>query len=402
MSRDFLRPVIVTLVTCFTTVGCTTVVTRNGGAIIPPTLDSPPPQTGTASQTSVAVAGLCVVAYDGFTLPLVSPDGRWMAVQTGVPPDWPTLLASNDQRIPMASGLEIWTLQDKTGSKVATLDKGLILGRSADREGFLVEEVVGDGSRRIGRVHWPDRAQASSSETPQPDWMIDDGRVNAFACLSRDGSIAWCSREMRDEGFTLSVRTSSGAFQVPPATDQSWMLPVFAHDGRSLFAMRLRDGVTDLVVADATDEAAFRQSINVRRLSVRMDVRRTYQVLAPQGTENAVSPSDDAQLVLFDPDLRRMAVWDPANDSLRLLAASSFAASIATDGAVLVADRDGISVDLPAGAAERPPLVYDRPAIPRRVQFEGAGPRDWILLVPDRRSISVVRFALLNATITGS
>ncbi|MDZ4754598.1 MAG: hypothetical protein SGJ11_08880 [Phycisphaerae bacterium] len=359
---------------------------------------------GTASQTSVAAAGLCSVSYDGFTLPLIAPAGRWMAVQTGVAPEWPALLGTKDARIPVASSLEVWSLAERTGTRVATLEKGLILGRSADQEGFLVEEILDDGSRRIGYVRWPDVAMAPATPTApptlQPEWLIDDGRVNAFACLGPDGTIAWSARDITNSDFSLSVRSATSAFEVPAAPDQSWLLPVFARDSRTIFAIRLRDGIADLVAADITDEDAFHQSLIVRRLSVRMDSRRAYQAMAPQGTDSAVGPGEDARLVIFDPDLRRMAVWDPANDSLRPLAERSFAACIAADGSVLVSDGEGVFLDHPDGQPGRAPLVYERVAVPRRVQFEGDAPGDWILLVPDRRSISVVRFALLQATLT--
>jgi hypothetical protein len=384
-------------------VGCTTTTTeRSPGAIVPPPPGSSPPPIGSASQTSVATVGLCAVPYDGFTLPLVSPDGRWLAVQTGVAPEWPTLLAAQDARIPMASGLEIWFLGDAVGTRVATGPSGVVLGRSADREGFLVEEMLDDGSRRIGKIAWP-REAATSGVAParpvgvEPEWLIDDGMVNAFAALGPDGSIAWCSRDVKETGFTLRVRTATAAFDIPPGPEQSWMLPVFADDGRMIFSLRYRDGVTDLVAADVASEAAFRQSLIERRLSVRMDPRRTWQVLAPQGASDAVGPGEDARLVLFDPDLRRMSVWDPATNSLRPLLERSFAAGIARDGSMLVSDQDGVVLDHPAGTAGRSPAVYDRPAIPRRVQFDGAGPSEWIFLVPDRRSIGVVRFAVVDA-----
>lgn len=428
--------------------GCATTETRTGGTILPPGPNAVPPAFGSASQTSVSAIGVCTVSYDGFTLPLVSPDGRWLASQIGVAPTWPTLLASPGQTAPMASAIEIWSLDAKSGRRVKTLRKGLILGRSADVDGFLVEEVLDDGSRRIGRALWPaDRSVALGaapaegadpvlpSREDEPEWIVQDGRVNAFACLSPDGrSIAWCSRDLRDTAFSLSVRHGGNAshatsptaptdWDLPPDPEQSWMLPVFAADGRApgaagpddegasptLFALCLRDGIADLAAGSSADATAFRQSLVRRRLSVRMDAQRTYQVLAPQGTAAAIGSTGDERdghptLVLFDPDLRRMSTWDPATDTFRPLAAGTFAACFARDGSALASDRDGLILDHPEGTPGFPPRVYPRASIPRLIREDSAAgiTHPWVLLVPERKTISVVRFALLGATLTGN
>lgn len=424
LSHTMRRTGSIFFLTALTLAGCVTRETRTGGTIIPPPPGSTPPAFGSASQTSVSSIGVCTVPYDGFTLPLLSPDGRWLATQIGVPPTWPTLLAMKRQTVPMASSIEIWSLDSRTGRRVTTLAKGLILGRSADNDGFLVEEVLDDGSRRIGRVEWPtlEPEPAAETRTPdarssladapkplEPEWLIDDGRVNAFAALSVDanglstGSIAWCSRDIEGDGFALSVKhgATSAQWDIPPMPEQGWLLPLFSRDGRTLFAMSLRDGVVDLVAGDPSDRVAFEQSEIRRRLSVRMDAQRTYQTLAPQGTDAAVGPGDSTTLVLFDPDLRRMTIWNPTDSTYRPLTEGSFAATIVADGSVMVGDGDGIVLDHPAAAPGFPPRVYPRSAIPRHVQYTGDGPHDWVLLVPDRRSISIVRFALLEASLTG-
>jgi hypothetical protein len=416
---------------------CTATEVGRSSKIIPPSADSPPPTFGSASQTSVSSIGVCVIPNDGFTLPLISPDGRWLATQVGVAPTWPTLVASKDQTAPMASSIEIWALEAKAGTRIASFGTGLVLGRSATTSGFLVEEVLDDGSRRIGLVEWPEgdressllrvpSSEESESKAIEPEWVIDDGRVNAFACLSVDGqSIAWCSRDIRDTGFALAVRHASavtvadrtaesvgdGTWKLAPGPDQSWLLPVFGEDQRrsddldsplsppTLFALLYRDGVTDLVAGDSSSAVAFEQSKSVRRLSVRMDERRSYQTLAPQGTAAAVGRGADSRLVLFDPDLRRMAIWDPRDDTFRPLAAGTFAACLAPDGSILASDRDGLVLDHAQAAPGFPPRVYPRAAVPRHVQPSQLDSRhDWVLFVPDRKSVSIVRFALLDAS----
>lgn len=384
--------------------GCVTKVVTSSGAILPPPPGSSAPPVGTGSQTSVVVAPLCSVPYDGFTLPVVSPDGRYLATQTGVPPEWQTLLGGMGARRPTASGIEVWDLTTRDGKRAAQLNRGLILSGSADAAGVLVEEQLTDGSRRIGRVRWPGQSEenADGSKTMldevTPEWLVDDGRVNAFASLGPDGSLVWCVRDLEQPLFRLAIRRQGTAFEIEAMDEWSWMLPAFAEGGRSVFALRTRDGVTEMAYADASSEDAFLQSMVTKSLSYRCDARRAWQALAPLGSSGAVGPGDDGRLLLFHPDLRRMAVWNPADDSLKPLDEDSFAASIGADGTILVSDPDGVLVRSPNITRGKPPRIYDRMAVPRRV--EGA-PGTWIVLSPDRRTIRVVRLTLLGPPLAG-
>jgi hypothetical protein len=77
---------------------------------------------------------------------------------------------------------------------------------------------------------------------------------------------------------------------------------------------------------------------------------------------------------------------------------------------MLVADPDGVIAVRRGAGRGKPPRVYDRPAVPRRIRFgltgsgtSGAesgvaGDSDaWILLVPDRERLSIVRLRVLGA-----
>jgi hypothetical protein len=402
--------------------GCTTLeVTTTDGALLPPPQGAQPPPFGSASQTSVVTTPLGTIPYDGFTLPLVSPDGRWLATQTGVPPEWPTLLAVPGARLPRASGIEVWEVDGRELERVGALPRGYVLGRAADANGFLVEQPLEDGSRRIGKVAWPApiMATADGQATPlpttaridefAPSWFIDDGRVNAFATMGTDGSLAWCVRDPgSDQGFALAVRPTSGtAFEVLPEPGKSWMLPTFAADATSLFACCLGDGVTDLAAGSTLDQESFEQSLLFRRLSMRMDARRTYQTLAPQGSSAAVAPGSEAVLVFFHPDLRRMVTWTPSANLLQPLPVDSFAACASLDGGMLVADPDGILYLTPpppsAGGAippsGQPARIFDRAAVPRRLD---ASPGDFMFFVPDGRNLGVVRFRLVEPPRSGA
>ncbi|MDZ4830256.1 MAG: hypothetical protein SGJ09_08690 [Phycisphaerae bacterium] len=402
-------------------VACTTVETRTSGNLVLPDARASLPARSSASQTSVIVKSLGAVPYDGFTLPVVSPDGRFVAVQTGVAPTWPTLLGTRSGGPPRASGIEVWSLDDRGARKSFQTQKGYVLGRSADAEGFLIEAPQADGSRRIGRVRWPagsvDATMEPDPEAPRdglPEWIVSDARVNISPALGPGGAMAWCARDVDATDFVLVVRKGESAYEVPADEAQSWMLPTFADDG-SLFALRVRDGVTELVHAETDDFDTFEQSIAVERLSLRADAQRAWQALAPQDALSAVTPGEIPRLLLLDPDLGRMAIWDPRERGLRPMSEGSFAACVGTDGLTLLADSDGVIAAPPSSRGANPaapnanqrstilgtdgPRIYDRGAVPRRVAGQ---PGTWILLVPDNRRIGIVRLTLVTPTRTAS
>ena len=153
--------------------------------------------------------------YDKSTLPVVSPTGEFIATSVGIAPEKSTLLAQPGSPSPLATGVEIWKLNKSKGTfeSVFNLDPPLLLGRSADAEGFLIESPSPEGARRIGKVAW---------ETGELTWLVADGRVNAFATIGPDGQLAWSSREVNQSGFTLVVRNNQGReLEIGP---QRWKL----------------------------------------------------------------------------------------------------------------------------------------------------------------------------------
>ncbi|MFO0827058.1 MAG: hypothetical protein U0572_02825 [Phycisphaerales bacterium] len=395
--------------------GCKVVETRKNGALVLPDPNSNLPAQSSGSQTKVTIKAAATIPYDGFTLPLLSPDGRYIATQTGVPPTWSTLLGTPAGGPPRASGIEVWSLEDRGGRRSFTLPKGYVLSRSADASGFLIEAPQTDGSRRIGRVRWPvtataDEPDPEGTSTLSPEWIVKDGRVNIYPVLGPDDAMAWCVRGVQETDFSLVVRRGDESFEIPAEDGQSWMLPSFASDG-SIFALRVRDGVTELVHARTEDEAAFNQSMTAERLSVRCDAQRAWQALAPLDASSAVDPGPTARLLLLDLDLSRMALWNPSDEGIQPLAPDSFAACFGDDGTILWTDSDGVTATPPvtnmpttrpakgSGATARPelrmngPRVYDRAAVPRRVAGD---PRTWMLLVPDGRMMGIVRLTLLT------
>lgn len=411
--------------------GCVTTVEKVGGGLRPPDRASDLARQSALSRTGVRTLGS--IQYDGFTLPVASPDGRFLAVQTGVSPDWPTLLATAGARPPLASSIEVWECSD-TVTRVASLSRGLVLGRSADRTGFLVEAPQPDGSRWIGKVAWPGAIRPvevkplAEGETPlvldepvdmsKPEWLVQDDRVNAFATLGPSGELAWCVRTPEEKSFRLAVRPagSGTSFEHTAGPDESWFLPVFAggSKGPSMYTLRLRDGMVDLVHGTPVDLESWDRSLAIRPLSDRADARVAWQVLAPQGTVSATGEGDDDRLVFFHPDLRRMAVWDPVDDTLALLEPESFAATLDGETAALLAMPDGLfrqRIRPPSGSltpmpsdSGRPVRLLDRTGVPRRIESRASRPdgetggRSWLVLRPERKSLRILRLFLLDTT----
>ena len=410
--------------------GCVTTVEKVGGGIRPPDRGSDLARQSALSRTGIRTLGS--IQYDGFTLPIASPDGRFLAVQTGVAPDWPTVLAARGGRPPLASSIEVWECSD-TVTRVASLSRGLLLGRSADASGFLVEAPQADGSRWIGKVAWPGAIRPvevkplAEGDAPlvldepvdisKPEWLVQDGHINAFATLGPEGSLAWCVRTPEERVFRLAVRPagSGAAFEHAAGPDESWFLPVFAGAGAnaSMYALRLRDGMVDLVHGTPNDLDSWDRSLAIRPLSDRADARVAWQMLAPQGTASAIGEGQDDRLVFFHPDLRRMAIWDPVDDSLALLEPESFAATLDGDTAALLAMPDGMfrqRIRPPSGSAspiptgsDRPVRLLDRTGVPRRVESrrstdENERPgRAWLVLRPERKSLRILRLYLLDS-----
>ncbi|MBX3403571.1 MAG: hypothetical protein KF699_09200 [Phycisphaeraceae bacterium] len=213
-------------------------ITRAGVAAhgyAPPGANLPPP-----AAAALLPVELGAVPYDGITLPLVSPDARFVATQTGGLPDWDVLLAAPGAVAAAAlrNTVEVHALP-ATGRPVARLPAGFLLGRSAVEQGFLVEVPGQTGdSRRIGLAPWAARGTADIVFlTPDAP-----GSCAAFGVLGPRGELAYCLRERADGPFVLRIRTdaldarSERECAMPGA---SLLFPLFEDDAnpRALYAL---------------------------------------------------------------------------------------------------------------------------------------------------------------------
>lgn len=334
------------------------------------------------------------VPTDGFTLPLLSPSGRFLAVQTGAPPDEATALARPGQRAPRASRIALYRLDGRSLTRLGETDSGLVLGRSADERGFLVESPRPDGSRWIGRIDWE---VGGPTQDFKPEWLVQDGGVNAFAALGPDGALAWSRREPSARNFDLVVRRGGVVTRFSGEGLRSYAFPSFNADGTRVFMLVLRDGIIELGSVDPSSEESMRQSLARAFVSDRASDATAAQMVTPQGTRDGV---DGRDLVFFHPTLLGIARWNDV-DGLRPVAGGAMSVARIDGDRVAVLDGGrvrirGASLD-PAGAARSPgAVVVDQVAVPRFLGTVEDAPA-LLLIAPESSGVRLVVARLLGA-----
>jgi hypothetical protein len=284
--------------------GCAGGGKSGGGARtdVPKPVYRPAGATSTV-QVQAEVLPLGAVPYDNFSLPIVSPDGRYIATQSGAPPTIETAIAAPGSDVPVATQVEIYRLsyEREPPARHRLVGSGLLLGRSCNTRGFLVEAPQADGSRWIGFVTW---------ESGDLTWLVTGEAVNAFASLGPLGQLAWSQQGPDAAHFDLVVRLGTSEWTVASQGDE-WLMPHWSGKGDNLFGLHLREGNLDLVHAIASSPAAFRQSIRRLPLSGGATIYSAYQSMNAQvNVSDAPSPRQD-RLAFYHPARQRATVWAP-------------------------------------------------------------------------------------------
>jgi hypothetical protein len=306
------------------------------------------------------------IPYDNETLPIVSPDGRYIATQAGFAPALDAVLARPDAPIPHTSRVEIYRLPGAGAEPPelqAVVSDPVVLGRGCDQNGVLVEAPRPGGARWIGLASW---------ETGEITWLVrNDSTVAAFATLGPRGQLAWSTRPIEGGRFDLAVRRG-GEEWLMNAGGGAWLMPTYSGDGDGLFALLLRGDRLDAVHMDASSEQRMRQSMRPTVLATSGATDNTaYQTLtAHQAT---VGLSSGGALTFFHPSRLRAAVWKPPASPV-LLPEESFAAVVDRDDPsyVLASTPDGLlrvrlsdtydRIELfPGVLVPRPTAASDRP-----------------------------------------
>jgi len=315
----------------------------------------------------ISLDSLPAVATDGFVLPLVSPDGTAMAWQSSSNADWPTLLAQPEStRALLATVSGRSTGGDWSGSEP------LLLGRVGNERGFVVEAPRPDGARWLGWMGW---------DGSEPKWTVQDASVNAFATLGPRGEWAWSRRPIDRAEFDVVMERPEGRLEWPRRDGESWMMPVIAPDG--IYAVGLRDGVLELAflplrAGQNLTRSQAEPALLRKRISLRGTPRMAYQTMAACTQDAAVRGGGH-------PDLRRMALWRPMAEEVRLLAERSVAAWIQTDGSALVSLPERLVMqEMPPEPGLAPLQVLPGLWLPRGRDAQGLillGPREAVCQV---------------------
>lgn len=310
----------------------TDVVEMPDGPVAQPALGA-----SVTSRVIVSVKPLGMVPFDGAVLPLVSPDGRYLATQVGDAPGWPTLLAQPDEQ-PPSTRVELFDIASSPVARVPFPDDSgnepLLLGRGADSQGVLVESPRPDGSRWIGRLEW----------TGHLRWLVQDGLVNAHATIDARGDVAYSQRDAGETERALVVRTAAGEMLGLRTPGVSYCFPSISADGSTVCAIALTRDAMEIVavrtglVGQKPMKAGSLGNIVARRVvSRRPDMGLAYQCFASaQSMAGARTPGADSTtnttaqpgtLLLFSPAQQRMCVFDPTASELIPLAEGSIAAA---------------------------------------------------------------------------
>lgn len=288
-----------------------------------------------SSHVRVAVTPLGEIEYDGQTLPLTSPDGRFIACQTGRSPTWETLLAGPAAEVPGRAEIAIYTMDAEAGAAGARaitpaepLPPGLVLGRAADDTGFLVESPRPDGARWIGRVEW-----LSGRLT----WLVQGPDVCAHAVFGPEGSLVYTRRAVGAEGAALVLRLAEGS-ESELSAGGSYAMPLWTGDAGMLYAAQMSADGTAIVGVRIRQEGPAREAGGLGQVVVRRVIARAsdpvigYQALSPARSMAEAVGDGMAPLVFFHPSMERMTLLDPISGRITGLAPKSIAAAAGADG----------------------------------------------------------------------
>jgi hypothetical protein len=285
---------------------------------------------GVALERSIELVPLGFVAADAATPPLVSPDGRTIAVQLAPTPAWNDLLGwSPSMPSPPPAVAIVRIGEEGRLGEPQVLREPLLLGRCGGGSGFLVESPRGDGSRWIGEVAWEDGTI---------EWLLAEAAVASMAWRDDEGRLAWCHSERAGDPASLRFSGREGGVREwPPPPGATWLAPAFTGDRRHLVGILQRDGRSSLVAIDLEDEQASPQSLE---LSIRVNAPQSLAASWALG-EN-VSLSGEPGLYVLHPDWRTLARWNPSEGRLDRFPPRTFSWSHSIAGGRILGDADAL------------------------------------------------------------
>lgn len=320
----------------------------------------------TDARVTVALRPVGQVPYDGMTLPLISPGGGYLASQSGTSPTWDAVLAQPGGFVGASTRIGAFQipgdheLANPSGRAAVRaiswpkpLPAGLLLGRSCDDRGFLVESPRPDGARWIGKVSW-----VSGDLT----WLVQDNAVNAFATFGPRGELIFSRRAVASgaEGrFELVIRPNAAsaaneAVARGLSRGESFVFPVCGSDPDHVYALAFPgngEGTLIIVAIALTSTGQERPGTVVARdsLNVEGTLLAACQAAAPMQTPWPAIPRSGGNTNLGPDGLPTQSGGGGGEAGAAVVSASS-------RSVVWFSPRSGVSA-LSAGTAAGVPLV---------------------------------------------
>jgi hypothetical protein len=346
-------------------------------------------------RVETALLPLGKVAYDGQVLPIVSPDGRHLAVQIGAAPTWGALLAKDESLTPLGSRLAVYELGQQGMALLYESSAGLLLGRTATNGAVLVEQPNRDGSRWIGLMDWRSGAI---------DWVNQDERVNAFA-HSNGRRIAWSRRSIGSETWDLVIQEGTGRHTIA-AEGGKWLFPVFSARSDLLYALYIdpseRLHVVALRLSTLLNEHEIVAETVIASGATAALAFQTFAALQDPGGSSLAGVGSDSTsnpgLLLFHPGHQRIGRFDPNRGGVQLFDPRTLGATWLTDREVVLTTAKAVLLrSLLAKESIGPVLrstylARSTPGHPMRVLLLGPGGSNDARGVPDE--LTVVRLGL--------
>ena len=328
---------------------------------------------------------LAPVQTDGFFLPLASSDGMRLAWQQESNFNWPLLLALPGASLSPRGVVAVRAIDELQPTRL--WNGAFMLGRCCNSDGALVESPQADGTRWIGVLPWTGG---------DARWLIQDARVNAFACFGPRGELAWSHRDIGQREFCLSVERPEGKLEWPRKDNESWLLPIVTNNG--IYAAHLQDGVLDLTylplrAGQNMSSLESRSAILRKCISIRGSEKMAYQCMGSLPPDRAVLA--DGSLLFFHPDLARMAIWQPLTDTLTPLPLGTLSASATGPKQLLISFKDRVAtLSLPVDPVRGPVTLLEDAWIARAPAGEGSSAGRIILLLPTAQQCKIAELKL--------
>jgi len=279
-----------------------------------PTLPSGPiasPAKGrtTISRVSVNVAPIGEIEYNGLQLPLISPDGKKAVSQLGTAPAWETLIGEVDAPPAPAATFLAHALSREGLKLIEWIEQpqsGVLLGRMADDEGFLIEWPREDGSRWIGKTNWA---------TGSTQWLVQGADYAMHGVLTPSGELMFARRSITDNRIALVVRSRDGSEIARFADDGDYLapLPYMAED--LVYALRASSRGVDVEAIrlrrNGETAAAFGSTLARQNLTGEASLAAAFQLLmtvAPSLPAEALA--HELPLSILSTKLRAACVFD--------------------------------------------------------------------------------------------